>query len=186
MTRIPTRKSQMMRSDVNRDLLVDKLCERWVVERASEELHARAIEHARRDQSLGQLAERLIDFQRHEKEHAEMLEALLRQLGREPSRESPSARVAGKETDGLLEVGRRDDAELPHVLQALLAAELIDVAGWELLVDLARDADLDAEWLRSIKTALAREKEHVHFVKTQLELLEREELASPTRPVPTA
>jgi rubrerythrin len=168
----------MLRTDVNRKLLVDKLCERWVVEKTAVELYDRAIEHAGRDGARPDVIARFEEIRSQEKDHEEMLEEFIRGLGWDPKKETPSAAVALREGAGLLDVCSRADAHLPHVLHALLTAELVDNAGWELLIDLATEAAVDEIVLRRMRAALRQEKEHLHWVRTHLDKMEREELVA--------
>jgi hypothetical protein len=61
-------------------------------------------------------------------------------------------------------------APLPHLLQALLAAELVDNAGWDLLAQLADEAG-DREAKRAFKKRLHEEEDHLLFVRKAVEKL---------------
>jgi hypothetical protein len=103
-----------------------------------------------------------------------MLERLLAELGVQP-REQPaygSASLAASEMGALLDAARAE-LEPRHMVQVLLAAERLDVSGWELLLELARDADLDEDWLRSFRAADRAEAEHEHWLRAHLLKLER-------------
>jgi|SRR6516162_1126255 hypothetical protein len=159
MTRIPTRKAVLMRSDINREPFVQRLHERLGFERAIGALYDRII-GVTDDPALN---ERLRTFRREEKLHEELLEALLRQLGRDPSL-SPSLE--------LLEM----DGSLHRLLQGLADAELLDAGGWQHLCELGKAADLDMEWLTSFRMASRQEKEHLHVVREALLRYDREQL----------
>jgi hypothetical protein len=160
--------------DVNRELLVDRLCERWLTERAVVTLYELAIERLPNDAPV------LQRFLEQERLHGAMLEQLLAELGREPRSEAatPSLNLAASEMEALLELAR-DRRLLPrHVLEVLLAAERLDGDGWERLVGLGRDANLDDEWLRSFRVANREEQEHEHVIRGRLRAYERAELAT--------
>jgi rubrerythrin len=151
MTRIPTRKAVLLRSDVNREPFIQRVHERLGFERAIVALYDRIIGMTG-DPELNQ---RLHVFRREEKLHEEVLEALLRQLGRDPS-DAPSLEILSQE------------GSLDRLLTALCEAEMLDQGGWELLVELGKAADLDREWLSTFRMALRQEKQHLHVVREAL------------------
>src|SRR4051794_16734814 len=108
MTRA-TRKSQLMRKDADRNLFIDKLAERWLVERGAAGLYDLAIKalqpHAR---VLGDLPPRLVAFRDQEQLHAEMLEQLLAEFGRHPRHEpaTPGVNLGASEISSLIDVLR--------------------------------------------------------------------------------
>lgn len=62
------------------------------------------------------------------------------------------------------------DAELPHLLHAMLAAELVDNAGWDLLAQVADEAG-DGKAKRAFKKRLHEEEDHLTFVRKAVEKL---------------
>jgi hypothetical protein len=175
----PTRKSQLMRKDADRNLFIDKLAERWLVERGAVGLYDLALQLLEGKRELGDLPERLVRFRDEEKLHAEMLEQLLAEFGRHPRNEpaTPGVNLGASEISSLLDVLRVGEGLQPrHVLEVLLCAELIDGGGWEILTDLAKEADLNDEWLSSFRQAVREETEHEHVLREHLLRLEREEL----------
>lgn len=169
----------MLRSDINRKLLVDKLCERWAVEKTAIELYDLAVGKAERARADPALIARLREIREQESQNERMLVEFIEGLGWSIDKETPSMLVALREGMGLIEVCQHPDSQLPHVLHALLASEMIDNAGWELLIELSAEAAVDEEALRRMRAALRHEKEHLHFVRAQLEKIEREELETP-------
>jgi hypothetical protein len=160
--------------DVNRELLVDKLSERWLTERAVTTLYELAIERLPQDSDV------LTRFLEQERLHVEMLEQLLIELGREPrsAPSTPSTNLAASEMEALVELARDRHLMPRHLLEVLLAAELLDGSGWDLLVELGREARLDDEWLRSFRVANREEQEHEHVIRGRLLGYERAELAA--------
>lgn len=149
-----------MRSDLNREPFAQRVHERLGFERAIGALYER-IAGLTGDPELN---DRLRAFRREEKLHEEMLEALLRQLGRNPS-DAPTLEILSA------------SGSLDRMLTALFEAEVLDEGGWEILVELGKAVDLDQEWLGGFRMALRQEKEHLHVVREALLRRNREQLA---------
>lgn len=142
-------------------VLVDKLAERLAYERGGTRLYDAALAKA------SVLAEgtpvtlvRLREIRDQEVEHATLLASALRQIGADPTAQTPCADVVGVESQGLMQVVSDPRTSLSQTLHALLAAELIDVASWELLAKLARDQNQD-ELARRFEAALVHENQHL-------------------------
>jgi hypothetical protein len=176
---IPTKKTRLFaRADVRRDEFVEKLSERWVVEQGVAELYRLAYDRLR---GVGPLAGVLPDLQRfalQERRHAQLLEQLSSEMGRDPlaAAETPSFTIGAGDMATLVELMRRPELTARHTLEVLLLAERLDGAGWELLIELAKEAELDEEYLRSFRMAGREEEEHVHIVREHLLRTERAEL----------
>ena len=185
MTRIPTRKAFLHRPDIDRDRFVDKLVERWLFERSTVTAYTLAKKRLAQLPDAPELVERLDEFTRQEQLHMDMLETLLDTLGRVPREmaATPSVNIAATEAEGLLELLRGDELEVEHVLEVLLSAEILDGAGWELLISLGREADLDEEWMRSFRAAGREEAEHRHVLKAYLEAAQRRALHQEPAPL---
>ena len=151
---------------VNKDALVDKLCERLAVETSGVEIYQALL--AKLDDPS--LAPRLKQFMQHELAHRDLLAAQLDKLG-VGERETPSARLARHEGDAYLTlIGEAETAS--HLLHVLLTVELMDENGWEMLIDVARDLG-DDEMVRSFSGALRDEKEHLRGVRGMVAQLTR-------------
>jgi len=151
---------------VNRDALVDKLCERLAVETGGVGIYEAAI--AKIDDAT--VAARLRHFMQEEAEHRDLLSGYLDELG-VSDRQTPSARLAKHEGDAYLKlVG---EAETPaQVLNILLTIELMDENGWEMIINLGRDLG-DDEMVRTLNQALQDEKEHLRGVRGMLAQMTR-------------
>ncbi len=103
-----------------------------------------------------------------EKEHQQWLEASIRQLGADPGRPTELARLAARETSGIEAVIAKDP-EFPHLLHALLAAEHVDGAGWELLVALAEEAG-DGEAREQFEKRRREEEQHLVLLREALRM----------------
>jgi hypothetical protein len=79
-----------------------------------------------------------------------------------------------RESKGIEEVVM-SDAELPHLLHALLAAELVDNAGWDLLAEVADEAGAHST-KREFKKRLHEEEDHLTFVRKAVEKLAFQEV----------
>ena len=174
------------RRDVDRGDFIDKLTQRWIVERAAVTLYSVAIARLRVNQLLGGLVPELERFSDEEKLHAEMLEQLLSELGHGDVRQehaTAAVNVAASTMAAILDSVRAPHATARSILEAILMAERVDVGGWELLTDLANEAGLDEEWLRSFRAAGRQEAEHEFVVRTHLMRLEHEMLLHERYPV---
>ncbi len=151
--------------------LIDVLNERLAFERAGVKLYDRILEVMRAAGDEG-VARMIPEMQKHrdeEKEHEEWLEAQIRALGGDAHTETPKSRLVTRESKGIEEVVM-SDAELPHLLHALLAAELVDNAGWDLLAEVADEAG-DGKAKREFKRRLHEEEDHLMFVRKAVEKL---------------
>lgn len=170
-------------SVIDRDGLLARLHERLAAEEAGGELYDVAVEHARREQDLGQMIERLVEVRATERRHAELLRGLIRSLGGDPARAAGAGVTASLHAiAGLVELCRRPGASLADILQALQAVELLDHAGWDLLCELSDDAELGAAAGRSLRAARDEEAAHVELLRRQVEALAREELTLASMP----
>jgi len=98
-------------------------------------------------------------FRAEELAHFRMLCDVAKELGADPTAQTPSADVIATASMGLLQVITDPRTTLAHSLNALLTAELTDNAGWELLQELAVEAGQDS-LVRQFSQALADEQQH--------------------------
>lgn len=177
---MPTKKTRMFsRPDVDRDDFIDKLAQRWVVERAAGTMYREATVRLRVNELLESLLPDLERFAAQEQLHADMVAQLLVELGHGDVRgehATPAVNLAASAMASILESIRAPAATARSILEAVLMAERLDVAGWELLTYLAKDADLDEDYLRSFRAAGREEREHEYVVRTHLQRLEHEAL----------
>lgn len=172
----------------NRSQVIDVLMERLAFERSAVELYDRVIEVITQSGSgavqvmLGQL-----QAQRdQEQEHADWLERQVRALDGDPTAETERSRLIEIEAKGIEEVVLgSDDAVIPHLLHALYAAELVDEAGWKLLIDLAGEAG-DDEAKRQLEKRAREEEEHLSFVRKAVERFARHEILGESVRMPTS
>ena len=151
--------------------VVDYLAERLAFERESVRLYDALLTQVQeaREPEVRALAQLLARQRDEEREHVSWLQAQLEALGAGPHPESARAALSREETRGLAHVILEGNAPLPHLLHALLAAELVDHAGWDLLVALADEAQ-DAEAQRALHRRRDEEARHLALCR---ELAER-------------
>jgi bacterioferritin (cytochrome b1) len=148
------------------DKVIDLLNERLAFERSSVRIYDRILEVMRAagdPQVLGML-DTMRQHRDEEVEHAEWLEEHIQALGGDVHRETELARLALREAQGFEEVVLGSSPELLHLFHALQAAELVDTAGWELLVELAHKADDDAA-LDAFELRLTEEEDHLEYIR---------------------
>jgi rubrerythrin len=157
---------------LNRDALVDKLCERLAVETAGVDIYEAVIAKMTDER----LTTRLKHYMHDEAKHRDLLTAYLERMG-ETMHETPSARMARLEGQAYLKLV--DEATTPaQLLNILLTVELMDETAWEMLVNLGRDMGED-DMVRSFDTALRDEKEHLRGVRGMLATLTRASMIEP-------
>ena len=155
---------------------IDLLNERLAFERAGVKLYDRVLEVCRgeQDENVKRMVPELEKHRDEEKEHEEWLEAQIRRLGGDAHAETEHSRLVTRESKGIEEVVM-SDAQLPHLLHAMLAAELVDNAGWDLLVQVADEAD-DRDAKKEFKKRLHQEEDHLLFVRKAVEKLAFQEV----------
>ncbi|RKH34715.1 ferritin-like domain-containing protein [Corallococcus praedator] len=122
-------------------LFIDKLCERLAFERTSSRLYASLLlkTHTLGTFAGGPTPERLLELHNQELEHLGMVREGLLRFGAHPSLRTPSGDVASAQSRGLIQAVDAPGATLMDALRATLVSELINNAGWALLVDLASE-----------------------------------------------
>jgi len=123
-------------------VLMDKLGERLAFERGGVRLYDALLVKCRAaDDPLddGEVAT-LQRFRDQEAEHFELVADALESLGGDPTAQTPCADLVGVESMGLVQAMNDPRTSLLQSLHVMLDAELIDNAGWDLLIRLARSA----------------------------------------------
>jgi len=145
--------------------VIDLLSERLAFERSSVRLYDAVIEklEASNDERALAIVDELRVQRDQEQEHQEWLAEEIRALGGDPRVTTELAELVLRETKGIEDVILDGDDQLPHLLHGLLAAELTDNAGWDLLLALADEAG-DREAKRQFRKRLREEQEHLSFV----------------------
>lgn len=171
----------------NPEKLIDILSERLTFERAGVRLYDAVIAKLEVTDSieLHRVLYAMHHYREEEKEHEEWLEAQIRALGGDAHDETDLARLVEKEAKGIESVILNGDNDPGHLFHALLAAELADNAGWDLLVALADEAgDRDAK--REFKRRLKQEAHHLAFVRRCVERFARANVLGMALEMPVA
>lgn len=170
-------------------VLLDKMGERMAFERTGVRLYEALITKlasAGEVDSIGLTEEALRKIQDDELRHMQIVAEAIEEMGADPTAETPCADVAGVQAKGILQVLTDPRTTLAQGLSAILTAELVDNASWEMLVDLARDFGND-EAANAFEDARRQEEEHVRLVRGWLEALTRQEsLGAPVHAPPPA
>jgi rubrerythrin len=123
-------------------------------------------------------ADVLMRLRADELAHFALVAQAIRQLGGDPTAQTPCADVSAVASMGILQVLHDPRTTLAQCLNAMLTAELTDNAGWELLIQLTKDAG-EAELAGQFTEALAQEARHLDIIKTWLNDLVASTLAMP-------
>ncbi len=150
----------------NAAFVLDVLSGRLVFERTGVKLYDSAIRKIERhgEPRYHALVGQLREIREEEAEHARWLEAQIRELGGNPDEKTDLAQLEAEESRGIESIVVDGHDKVIHVLHALLAAELADNAGWDLLVKLADDTGDTTAKLQFAKR-LAEEAKHLLFIR---------------------
>lgn len=142
-------------------VFIDKVAERMAYERGGTRLYdAALVKVVALARGTPVTVERMKQIRNQEAEHAELLRQALVDLGADPTAQTPCADLVGVQSMGLMQSVADPRTSLPQTLSSLLAAELIDVASWEMLARLARSMGRD-DLAEQFDQALEQETEHL-------------------------
>jgi ferritin-like metal-binding protein YciE len=145
-------------------VFIDKIAERMAYERGGTRLYdAALVKVAALAGGTPVTLERVKQIRNQEAEHAEILRQALVSLGADPTAQTPCADLVGVQSMGLMQAITDPRTSLPQTLSSLLAAELIDVASWEMLSRLASSLGHD-ELAQHFDRALEQENEHLRTI----------------------
>ena len=156
----------------NRAKLIDYLTERLTFERSGVELYERVLQKVRASPAPEHQAMlvQLEEYRDDERDHAQWLAGQIEALGGDAQAQSEMAHLVQAEARGVRDLVLQGDAEIPHLLHALFVAELVDNAGWEILMELADGAG-DREAKRQFKKRYQDEEDHLSFLRRAVERL---------------
>ncbi len=149
--------------------LIDLLGERLAFEREGVKLYDTVLSKIDAARGKGEVVlfrDELQSFRDQEYEHATWLEGCIEDLGGNKDEKTEMAKLVERESVGIEQVIREEEI-LTHAMHALLAAELVDNAGWELLIELADDAD-DRDARAEFRKRLHEEEEHLIFMRSAI------------------
>jgi bacterioferritin (cytochrome b1) len=150
----------------NPEKLVELLHERLTFERTSVKLYDRILTQmeASGDLQIRGMLDTMRAYRDEEAEHQAWLEEQIQALGGDVNGESVMSRLVVEESRGIEQIILREDAEMHHLFHALMAAELVDNAGWDLLAALAEEAD-DDDALDGFALRQAEEEDHLDYLR---------------------
>jgi hypothetical protein len=150
----------------NPSVFINKLGERLAFERTGSRLYQAVISRYDALKSMDGFPP-LSDVKiihSEEVDHFEMLWDALKELGADPTVQTPGADIAGVEASGLLQVLTDPRTNGAECLHSLLVAELADRDGWDMLIDLAKSFGND-DMIERFQQALAQEETHLDNVR---------------------
>ncbi len=153
-------------------VFIDKLAERLAYERGGTRLYDAVIaKFMAHEGELGNASlQEVIEIRDEEASHAALIRTCIEQLGADPTAQTPSADLVGVATAGFLQAAADPRTTLAQTLQVAMAAELVDVASWEMLISMAERMGQDGMAER-FRKALERETEHLAKVRGWCEML---------------
>ncbi|OGB26693.1 MAG: ferritin Dps family protein [Burkholderiales bacterium RIFCSPLOWO2_02_FULL_57_36] len=153
-------------------ILLDKLGERLAFERGGTRLYDALIAKCEAmpggSNSNGIAIDELWKIRNDEARHFAVVVDAIESLGGDPTAQTPSADLVGVESMGLVQVVTDPRTTIAQSLHAILAAELVDQAGWEMLLAMAKSQNQNA-MLSEFSIALDEERDHLQKVKTWYE-----------------
>lgn len=145
---------------------IDKLGERIAFERTGTRLYEALLskyEGTANKSALPPL-KLLQQFYQEERRHFAMVCEVMTEIGGDPTAMTPAADVCAVASQGWVAIMADPRTTFPQCLEVILQAELVDNAGWELLVDLAQTAGLD-DVSKRFTQALEEENFHLENVR---------------------
>jgi hypothetical protein len=155
-------------------VFMDKLAERAAFERSGVRLYDALLAKHRGEIEIGAhdtrdtaevSHETLLEFRQQEAEHFLLVSDAIARLGGDPTAQTPCADVVGMMSIGLIQTLTDPRTTLTQSLGAILTAELTDVAGWDLLAQLA-DAMGQEQMAREFREAMHHEEQHLQTIRT--------------------
>ena len=147
------------------ELLLDKLSERLAFERSEVRLYEDLIgKISAANYHQEPTVKELIEIQDEKLSHFQMLTGYLKDLGADPTIDSPGANITSIASSGILKVLSDPRTTIPQCLSALLTAELTNNEGWQILVQIAENLGL-TELADQFEDASATEEEHLEKVR---------------------
>lgn len=151
------------------EVLIDKMGERLAFERSGARLYEAFLlkcETALPTSALSFLHDIYIE----EVRHFQLLNDAMKRLGADPTAVTPCANVAAMMAQGLVAVVSDPRTNVAQSAQAILAAELMDNDGWNMLIRLADEAGLN-EMRDQFREAKENEDRHLKEIREWLQEL---------------
>ena len=166
----------------NAAFVLDVLCGRLAFERTGVKLYDTVIHKIERqgEERYHAVLGPMRHIRDEEQEHATFLEETIRSLGGNPDELTSMKQLETEESMGIVSVIVDGHQRVIDLLHALLAAELADNAGWDVLVKLSSETG-DRKAKAAFAKRLAEEAKHLLFIReaviraAEIELLGREQ-----------
>jgi ferritin-like protein len=158
-----------MVSGTNEQVLLDKLGERLAFERTGTrlyELMGMKLD-MRGSWTGGPSRQDLLEIRNDEHDHFQLLVEAILDLGGDPTAMTPGADIVAMESQGLQNVVADPRTTPAQALHAIMSAELVDGAGWELLIQLAQASGREPLAAR-FRQVSVHEEEHLRKVRRWL------------------
>jgi hypothetical protein len=148
------------------EVLLDKLAGRLAFERTGTRLYDALLGKCavRRDEAESLPMDQLRTFRDEEAAHFALVWEAIRQLGADPTAQTPEADVNGVASMGLMQVIADPRTTIAQSLHAIHIAELTDRDGWELLIKLVRDMG-QTDMASQFEQALTEETRHLETIR---------------------
>jgi bacterioferritin (cytochrome b1) len=152
-------------SGENPEVLIDKLGERLAFERMGTRIYEYLITKCQATPVNSQISmDTLRRFREQEEHHFKILTQALESLGADPTAQTPGADISAVASMGVLQVISDPRTSVAQSMEAILTAELVDHASWELLIKLADKMGLE-QMGADFRVALREEDNHVRQVR---------------------
>jgi rubrerythrin len=151
-------------------MLIDKLGERLAFERGGTRLYDALIAKCETmgNNPTSMTVAELREIRNDEARHFAIVANAIESLGGDPTAQTPSADLVGVESMGLMQAVTDPRTTVAQSLHAILAAELVDNSGWEILIALAKSQNQSA-LVSDFTAALNEERDHLRKVQTWYE-----------------
>jgi rubrerythrin len=148
------------------EVLLDKLAGRLAFERTGTRLYDALLAKCsvRQDEVEGMSLELIRQFRNEEANHFVLLWEAMRELGGDPTAQTPEADINGMASQGLMQVLTDPRTSVAQCLHAVHIAELTDRDGWELLIKLADEMG-QTDMADRFRSSLAEEERHLETVR---------------------
>jgi bacterioferritin (cytochrome b1) len=150
-------------------VLIDKLGERLAFERSGVRLYDALITKCKAAEPALDIST-LEQFRDDEAEHFALVKDCIVSMGGDPTAQTPCADSSGMAAMGLMQVLNDPRSSIPQCVEAILMAELTDVAAWELLIELVNEAGL-SDYVAKFEHAKMTEDQHMETIKGWLQNL---------------
>lgn len=149
----------------NPEVLLNKMGERLAFERSGVRLYEAFIIKCESMNLPKQVSlETLRQFRGEEEQHFHIVKNAMLSMGADPTAQTPDADVIAVASMGIQKVIQDPRTSLSQCLSALLTAELVDNAGWEVLIKVAEGMGLEQITADFVKP-LQEEEKHLQTIR---------------------